>query len=603
MFASSGDDSGRSPFQQQQYVSALRGTPSSGATTTTAAAGSSSDPQQGAPSGGNYEQWASPAELVEMRTMWSDVLLRHKQEVAGLTISLKRVTEERDGLLREVQETQQLRELYAGAREQFRKAKEEQARWEEERQMLVLRLQKLQVDQLENPKAGNQNKVGIWGGSGASSGSTIPLSGESQPTCASAALSVTSQEVQYMEAIYRLQQQLDELQNRSNFQQTTDMLRSQKQDGKIAVLTAEIGLHQQRRATLEQALSKKTAECEALHEQLEHTRDMSNRQACDSRVAQSALELELDRVKAEFAVRTEDISLANLQRVKQMEAQLATAIRDNESTRDKLTASLAYSQHASARRHEQLEQLVHQLEVELVDMADGKRAATQDLDDNRRRQQQSEQLHVEQVRSLTATTSELLSVKATLTNRLDLAQAELHQAQVVQEKLLTDLEKIMIEHRAAIANMAHMTRVADTVPLLQQKIADLEGELGVQREMHEQRLEQTNALAEAAVRRAEEEVHAWMKETAKWQRKCGRYIARDECNKLDEHENRIGDGVKKRDGSRKDERDNSSSGKKAERAAASPSREVAAAASQIDVLELLKASAQLASDVKATIAK
>jgi hypothetical protein len=574
------------------------GAPTTTTTTTTTAAGS--DPRVAAIS---YDHWASPAELVEMRSMWNDVLLQHRQQVGNLSAALKRVTEERDGLLREVRETQSLREMYHAARDQFSKVKEEQGRWEEERQALVLRLQKLQVESLDrNGSAAGGNKVALWGGGGAASSHVPGDAGSTGSTPSSGSspgwsLVPTQQEIEYLESISRLQQQVWELEQRSSFQTMTDLLRTQKLDGKVQVLTAEIGLHQQRRGDLERLLTKKTAECSGLHEQLEHLQSISSRTQSEAKVLQTTMKLEIDRVKAECAAKLEDAKLTSDAKFQQSSAQLDLAMADAESTREKLSAALSYAQHAASRRHEQLQQLVEHLEAELSDEKETRRALELKLDDLSRKQSQQDQLYSETVRSLTASSSELVAVKAALVSRLDLSSAELGHAKAVHEKLLADLEKLMLDYRRASAENVELRSAVDVVPHLRQQIVALEAEMGVQREFFEKRVEQTTAAAEMAVQRAEEEVHAWMKEAAKWQKRCGQMLAKTA-------DKRTSGAAAAHDGHHRGDRKTKASGSSTrDQPPLAPESKPSAEGAPIDALEVMKHSAKMAKDVQLTIAK
>ena len=87
--------------------------------------------------------WASPDEVLKMRTLWSDIELHHKAETAQLREQVKIVAKERDGLLKEVKEYERMKDLFAAARMEYDKLREEREQWKEEREAMILRMQQL----------------------------------------------------------------------------------------------------------------------------------------------------------------------------------------------------------------------------------------------------------------------------------------------------------------------------------------------------------------------------------------------------------------------------------------------------------------------------
>jgi hypothetical protein len=110
-----------------------------------------------------FRDWASPEEVLNMRALWSDVLLKHKVEVTALTQELEKVKEERDTFAKAVMENERLKQLYLQGQREYEAAKVERNRWREERQMLILQLQQLTNDKL-------MREGGRGGGAGGSSG-------------------------------------------------------------------------------------------------------------------------------------------------------------------------------------------------------------------------------------------------------------------------------------------------------------------------------------------------------------------------------------------------------------------------------------------------
>ncbi|EKG00007.1 hypothetical protein TCSYLVIO_009066 [Trypanosoma cruzi] len=105
-----------------------------------------------------FEHWASPTEVLQLRTLCGDIVNKYKNETAKLLRELEEVKRGRDALQREAWETRRLRELYSKAEAEYEKARKERSQWSEERELLRLRLQQLSV---ENQRL--QQIVASWG--------------------------------------------------------------------------------------------------------------------------------------------------------------------------------------------------------------------------------------------------------------------------------------------------------------------------------------------------------------------------------------------------------------------------------------------------------
>ncbi|KAF5225400.1 hypothetical protein ECC02_001578 [Trypanosoma cruzi] len=147
-----------------------------------------------------FEHWASPTEVLQLRTLCGDIVNKYKNETAKLLRELEEVKRGRDALQREAQETRRLRELYSKAEAEYEKARKERSQWSEERELLRLRLQRLSVENqrlqqilASRGRCPNPNQLGgrtaaaplsLGDGSGAAfTSTTTPLfTGSSIPT-------------------------------------------------------------------------------------------------------------------------------------------------------------------------------------------------------------------------------------------------------------------------------------------------------------------------------------------------------------------------------------------------------------------------------------
>jgi chromosome segregation ATPase len=154
-----------------------------------------------------YENWASPEEVLQFRTLWESSKTKYAQEAADLRRRLVQTEKERDALFEELRDTERLRDQYRTARSSFEAVRQEKSHWMEEREMLMLRLQRManEIDRLRNSRAAG----GAAGAStnsnvslGISSPSRTPSWGSSQP---SSLLSMTTAEetVRLLEELHR----------------------------------------------------------------------------------------------------------------------------------------------------------------------------------------------------------------------------------------------------------------------------------------------------------------------------------------------------------------------------------------------------------------
>ncbi|CBH12912.1 hypothetical protein, conserved [Trypanosoma brucei gambiense DAL972] len=93
-----------------------------------------------------YKDWASPAEVLQLRTICTDLATKHKNETAALRRELEEVRNSRNALLLEAEETRRLHQVCVRAEGEHEKARREYSRWEGERELLRLQLQRLSLD-------------------------------------------------------------------------------------------------------------------------------------------------------------------------------------------------------------------------------------------------------------------------------------------------------------------------------------------------------------------------------------------------------------------------------------------------------------------------
>ncbi|CUG88181.1 Hypothetical protein, putative [Bodo saltans] len=127
------------------------------------------------PAADPYENWASPEEVLQFRSLWESSKAKYVQEATDLRRRLVQTEKERDALFEEVRDTERLREQYRTARSSFEAVRNEKSHWMEEREMLMLRLQRM-ANEIDRLRSSNQRASGGGaGGTGTSSNSNMSL--------------------------------------------------------------------------------------------------------------------------------------------------------------------------------------------------------------------------------------------------------------------------------------------------------------------------------------------------------------------------------------------------------------------------------------------
>lgn len=107
-------------------------------------------PPVGAPI--DLTEWASPREVLELRAAWDKLQLQHATEVKELRRKLETLESECASLRDEVRETERLRHQFGEAKAAFNRAQLERNQWMEERELLMLRLQRM-ANEIERLRA------------------------------------------------------------------------------------------------------------------------------------------------------------------------------------------------------------------------------------------------------------------------------------------------------------------------------------------------------------------------------------------------------------------------------------------------------------------
>ncbi|KPA76142.1 hypothetical protein ABB37_07909 [Leptomonas pyrrhocoris] len=102
---------------------------------------------QGMPSpAGHGDNWASPSEVLRLRTMFHDIAERYQREQTRLQTELQKAQEECNVYASERARVQQLQKSYTEGLAQCERAKQQQAQWTEERALQQLQLEKMMIE-------------------------------------------------------------------------------------------------------------------------------------------------------------------------------------------------------------------------------------------------------------------------------------------------------------------------------------------------------------------------------------------------------------------------------------------------------------------------
>ncbi|KAG8344830.1 hypothetical protein TRVL_04346 [Trypanosoma vivax] len=93
-----------------------------------------------------YKDWASPEEVLQLQALCTDLSNKHKSDMTVLQRELEEARKNCDVLRAEVAEARKLRELYTKAQDLHEKARLEGARWEGERELFRVQLQRAALE-------------------------------------------------------------------------------------------------------------------------------------------------------------------------------------------------------------------------------------------------------------------------------------------------------------------------------------------------------------------------------------------------------------------------------------------------------------------------
>lgn len=272
------------------------------------------------------ENWASPSELLEMRTMWSAIVSQHKAEVAALQAALERSHQQQQVYLKELQETQRLRNLYSAAASDQVRIVEERKVWVEERAMLQQEIQRLRLARSDESSTTRTAT--------ASDGSYSSVRGE--------LLRVSQEEnVALHEALARYAREKNEIEQRLLFIQSAYSQQQRGLELQVQTLTANLTRSEKRVGMLNSELERNTM---AL--------DRSNTIRTD-------LEAEVDKLRMELANQLDAIEREKLSadteladRLSSQKAKLSQSAKEKEAT---LMTELKESNQAREAMREQLD--------------------------------------------------------------------------------------------------------------------------------------------------------------------------------------------------------------------------------------------------------
>lgn len=193
----------------------------------------------------DLKNWASPEEVLQLRAVWDETQRKHKAEYQLLRQQLSECERERNLLRVEVKETERLREQYRVARTAFNTVQVERNQWQEEREMLMLRLQRManEIDRLRD-QASLLSSNGGGSGSGGFPSSSLghPATGSStagSSTGASLLHADTEEIVRMLEQQNRLQLTITHMEQRLELHAVVSRFEISRHERQHLVLVAE----------------------------------------------------------------------------------------------------------------------------------------------------------------------------------------------------------------------------------------------------------------------------------------------------------------------------------------------------------------------------
>lgn len=234
------------------------------------------------------ENWASPAEVLEMRTMWSAIIAQHRAETKALQAALSRAQQQEEVYLRELQDTAKLRKLYSSTRVEQQRVEADKRAWTEERILLQQQVQRLQ---LEREQFGStSSEAASWRGSS----STAHQVAEAE-------------NIALHEALTRKAHEVRELEQRVRFLQTTNEASSRGLQSRIKILSSEVDIFRERARALKDSLHDAQSRCDTLERECQDAVLERERSHAQVDLQKDALTREKDRHFEEYSDMVRDM--------------------------------------------------------------------------------------------------------------------------------------------------------------------------------------------------------------------------------------------------------------------------------------------------------
>lgn len=477
---------GSTGHSQPQFSTSSR-TPAS----TTSLTGVSSGKARGDDEGDDRQQpqsyddhWASPTEVLEMRALWDSVVQKHNIEMSQLRDSLAASEREKAMLFAEVKETERLKEQYAKARTSFESMRQERSQWQEEREMLMLRLQRM-ANEIERLR-GAADSAGI--GSSSSSSGFGSGGGGSTATSLSSSATPVEELCQLLEQLHRQGLELNAIEQRFEFQTVVHQIEIARLHRNSLAVTAE---NERLRASHRILQDGEEQTKRALRYAQEEARNMRDE-----------LQRLREAIVAGEARRTEDIAIMERQWEAQWNEDVSTKQAEWGAKERRLEEENSSLRIEMARTTKKLEETQRQLEQEVS----SHQTTLQDSDDRCRKVQQELQMAKEALAEFHRTSKQELFVAREEARVVTTSRDELQNSlRIVLEKVEQQSKEYMelqqhferqgqefVKHRNLVDQLRRDLNQAligagerETYKI---RAVQLEEEVGVQREFYEKQL-------------------------------------------------------------------------------------------------------------------
>ena len=233
------------------------------------------------------DNWASPAEVLEMRTMWSAIIAQHRAETKALQAALSRAQQQEEVYLRELQDTAKLRKLYSSTRLEQQRVESDKKAWTEERILLQQQVQRLQLEREQY-------------------GSTSSEAASSRGS-STAHQVAEAENIALHEALTRKAHEVRELEQRVRFLQTTNEASSRGLQSRIKILSSEGDIFRERARALEDSLHDAQSRCDTLEREYQEAVLERERSHAQVDLQKDALTREKDRHFEEYSDMVRDM--------------------------------------------------------------------------------------------------------------------------------------------------------------------------------------------------------------------------------------------------------------------------------------------------------